>query len=56
LLFYSTSITRVKKKREKLTMEASGVPYHHYMARPQVVDGGDGIQIWRVAANILNKQ
>jgi hypothetical protein len=23
---------------------------------PQVVDGGDGIQIWRVAANIPNKQ
>jgi hypothetical protein len=26
------------------------------MARPQVVDGGDGLQIWRVAVNILNKQ
>jgi hypothetical protein len=26
------------------------------MAPPQVVDGGDGLQIWRVAANILNKQ
>jgi hypothetical protein len=26
------------------------------MARPQVVDGGDGLQIWRAAANILNKQ
>jgi hypothetical protein len=25
------------------------------MARPQVADG-DGLQIWRVAANILNKQ
>jgi hypothetical protein len=25
-------------------------------ARPQVADGGDGLQIWRVAANILNKQ
>jgi hypothetical protein len=23
---------------------------------PQVADGGDGLQIWRVAANILNKQ
>jgi hypothetical protein len=32
------------------------VPYHHGMARPQVADGGDGLQIWRVAANILNKQ
>jgi hypothetical protein len=26
------------------------------MARPQVANGGDGLQIWRVAANILNKQ
>jgi hypothetical protein len=26
------------------------------MARLQVADGGDGLQLWRVAANILNKQ
>jgi hypothetical protein len=26
------------------------------MARPQVADGGDNLQIWKVAANILNKQ
>jgi hypothetical protein len=32
------------------------VPCHHGMARPQVADGGDGLQIRRVAANILNKQ
>jgi hypothetical protein len=24
--------------------------------RPQVADGGHGLQIWRLAANILNKQ
>jgi hypothetical protein len=29
---------------------------HHGMARPQVADGGNGLQIWRVPANILNKQ
>jgi hypothetical protein len=29
---------------------------HHGMARPRVADRGDGFQIWRVAANILNKQ
>jgi hypothetical protein len=28
----------------------------HGMACPQVADGGDGVQIWRVAANTLNKQ
>jgi hypothetical protein len=32
------------------------VPCHHGMARPQVADGGEGLQIWRVASNILNKQ
>jgi hypothetical protein len=26
------------------------------MVRPQVVDGGDGLQIWKIPANILNKQ
>jgi hypothetical protein len=31
-------------------------PCHHVMARPPVMDGGDGLQIWRVATNILNKQ
>jgi hypothetical protein len=29
---------------------------HHDMARPQVADGGDALQVWRVGANILNKQ
>jgi hypothetical protein len=32
------------------------VPYHHGMARPKVADGGESLQIWRVAANMLNKQ
>jgi len=31
-------------------------PCYHGMVRPRVADGGDGLQIWRVAANILNKQ
>jgi hypothetical protein len=26
------------------------------MARPQVADGGNGLQIWRVAANILSSR
>jgi hypothetical protein len=32
------------------------VPCHHGMVRPQVEDRGDCLQIWRAAANILNKQ
>jgi hypothetical protein len=31
-------------------------PCHHGMARPRVADGGDSLQIWRAAANILNIQ
>jgi hypothetical protein len=32
------------------------VPCPDSMARPQVADGGNGLQIWRVSENILNKQ
>jgi hypothetical protein len=33
-----------------------GSPCHHGMARPRVADGSDGLQHWKLAANILNKQ
>jgi hypothetical protein len=39
-----------------LSLYVKWVPCHHGMARPQVVDVGEGLQIWRVAVNILNKQ
>jgi hypothetical protein len=32
------------------------VPCHHGVARAQVADEGDSLQIWRLAAKILNKQ
>jgi hypothetical protein len=32
------------------------VSCHHSMACPRVAGGGNGLQIWRVAVNILNKQ
>jgi hypothetical protein len=39
------------------TCHVRWVPCHHgTAARPQVADGGDGLQIWKVAANIMNKQ
>jgi hypothetical protein len=34
----------------------SWAPCHHGMARLLVADGGEGLQIRRVAANILNKK
>jgi len=30
-------------------------PCHHDMARPRFADGGEGLQVCRVAANVLNK-
>jgi hypothetical protein len=32
------------------------VPCHHSMALPQVADGGNSLRMWRVAANISNKE
>jgi hypothetical protein len=37
-------------------MHVRWVPCHHGMVCPQVADGGDALQFWREAANILNKQ
>jgi hypothetical protein len=41
---------------DKLENHVKWLPCHHGMARTQVADGGDSLQIWRVAANILNKK
>jgi hypothetical protein len=30
-------------------------PCLYVMVRPQVADGGDGLQMWRATANALNK-
>jgi hypothetical protein len=51
--------------RKAVALGIAGVPSqnhvrwalcHHGMARHQIVDGGNGLQIWRVAANIMTKQ
>jgi hypothetical protein len=39
-----------------LSTHVKWVCCHHGMARPKVADRGEGLQIWRAAANILNKQ
>jgi hypothetical protein len=43
-------------KKKIFLFHVRWVPCHHDIVRPQVADGGDGLQIRRVAANILNKQ
>jgi hypothetical protein len=48
--------TEIDCEGVKRTDHVKWVPCHHGMARPQVADGGEGLHIWRVAANILNKQ
>jgi hypothetical protein len=40
----------------RISSQVRWVPCHHGMARPQVADGGDFLQVWRLAANMLNKQ
>jgi hypothetical protein len=37
-------------------LQVRWVPCHHATVRPQVAGGGDGLQIRRLAANILNEQ
>jgi hypothetical protein len=46
---------RAKCGGHRRTDHVRWVPCHHGMARPQVADGGDALQLWSEAANILNK-
>jgi hypothetical protein len=48
--------TEKKKKKGCLLSYVKWVHCHHGMARPRVADRGDGLHIWRIAANIVNKQ
>jgi hypothetical protein len=52
----SNSIWVMNSRKLRWAVYVMWVPCHPCMSRPQVADGGDGLQIWRVAANILNKQ
>jgi hypothetical protein len=53
LLFVASSL--ILSLRYSLSM-LGGSPCHYSMARPRVADGRDGLQQWRLTANILNKQ
>jgi hypothetical protein len=60
-IFLSEIQSKAHKKifcNEKCVHESPhfALQVYHSMVRPQVVDGGDSLQIWRVAGNILNKQ
>jgi len=52
---YSITITRMENSNYQYWPRYEN-PCHHCMVRPGVADGGDGLQIWRVAANRPNKQ
>jgi hypothetical protein len=45
-----------QRLEEKLIPLVKWVPFYHGMARSQVSVRGDGLHIWRIAANILNNQ
>jgi hypothetical protein len=49
------SLVSALYKSQQYLLHVRWVPCHHGMACPQVVDEGDGLQIWKVAVNILNK-
>jgi hypothetical protein len=40
----------------EVSVPLMSVPCHYSMARTRVADRGNGLQLWRVAANTLNKQ
>jgi len=42
-----------KGQRSEISLRYIG-PCYHGMELPQIADGGDGLQIWRVAVNILH--
>jgi hypothetical protein len=40
----------------KVTSDNKWVPCHEGMACPEDTDEGNGLQVWKVAATMLNKQ
>jgi hypothetical protein len=50
----STAVNIWKVQTLQYMLDVS--PCHYSMGRPRVADGRDGLQQWKVAANILNKQ
>jgi hypothetical protein len=55
------AVTKARKRRNIFNnyicfTHIRWAPCHHGMARPQVADGGDGLQMCKIAANTLNKQ
>lgn len=40
----------------QMSVMLGGAPSHHGMVHPRIADGGDTLQVWRVAANVWNKQ
>jgi hypothetical protein len=39
-----------------MVLPCNAGPCHHVMGRLRFTAGGDGLQIWKVAANVLNKR
>jgi hypothetical protein len=52
---YNNELNKIRTLYLWISTRVAEGPCHHNMAHPGVADGGDGLQMWRVAANILNK-
>jgi hypothetical protein len=52
----SLNVTQTNTGKNADKFRAVSVTFHRVTARPQVADWGEGFQIWRVAAKMLNKQ
>jgi hypothetical protein len=50
------AIYRFFSCNDAASVAAVKVFHHNGMALPQVTDAGDGLYIWRLVANLLNKQ
>jgi hypothetical protein len=53
---YASVVWCLVKGQEQLLPLLYMGPYHHDLACRRVADVGDGLQVWKVATNVLNKQ
>jgi len=56
LAILHTSLTKLIHRKDRESRMSLNNPCHQGMALPRVADGGDGMQIWRVSLNELDKQ
>jgi hypothetical protein len=56
MLFPECLVSVTYKVKHGMVPHIKWVPCHHGMVHPQVVDGGESLQIRSIGVNILNKK